>query len=103
MRHHCCQRVRRIIGSHCDEADIKFASDLIWKKNGNLDVESAVRYVDLQSLLPYRRNVFAIDIHKSHIVARASKPPADDAANGTGSDDNHTHMNRFSLNESPKH
>ena len=47
MRHHGCQRIGRIIGPHRDAADIKFAGDLIWKEDANLDVEGTVRYVDL--------------------------------------------------------
>ena len=66
--------------------DVVLALDLVGKNDFNLHIERSVGHIDLQAFLADRRHMFFIDIDKSHILAGARKPAADNAADGTGAD-----------------
>src|SRR5512143_36916 len=50
VRHDGVKRVRRVVGTDSNKADIELALDLIGKNNRDPYVERTVRHVNLQSL-----------------------------------------------------
>ena len=91
VRHHGRQSIRCVIRPHGDEADIEFALDLTRKNDVNFDIEGTVRYIYLQPLLADCRYMLLVDVDESKVVTRTSESSADDAADRSGSDHNHTH------------
>ena len=95
MRHHGCQRVGRIIRAHGDETDVEVAIDLVRKTDVDLDVEGAVGHVHLQSPLADGGHMLFIDIDECDVMPRPRESPADDPADGSGTDNDHAraHVN----------
>jgi hypothetical protein len=98
MRHDRCERVRRVIRAHGNEAVVEFSLDLARKNNRDFDIKGAVRHIDLQAVVPNGGDVFLIDINENNVIPRSCEAATNDAADRPGSDNDHTH----SFDEPPR-
>src|SRR5687767_15397533 len=91
MRQHRFKRVKGIIRTHGDEADVELAQDFVWKDDVDFHIEGTLRHFYLKSFGPDRLDVFFIDVHESDLVAGARQPAADNATDRSCANDDHAH------------